>query len=568
MLLDQTSLSALRELLAQAAPDASQTLIEQQPQLLPRFVAYYSQLQGLPRRVRRGLQWQFRRMRLMHQPVVRAAHPTRLQRKWQRSVAGVALLLTLCQAPALAATINVGGGCKLVDAITAANTDNAIGRCRAGRGADTIVLPANSTQTLTQANNQSYGPTGLPVVTSTITIAGNGSIIARSIAAGTPEFRILAVGTGGNLTLRQTTISGGRAPGEGRGGGVYRRSGRVTLIGCTISGNQAFVGGGVANAVAGTLTVTNSTIAGNIAIGSFGGGGVFNNGGVPNFDPGVLVVTNSTIFGNRAISSTTGAVGGGVRNDGIATLVNSTVTGNRVSFADGGGVANVFRGSLTVTNSTISGNIARDGGGVWASYQATTTLTTSTISRNTAGTLGGGVYNGSGRMTLTNSTIIGNSLTGAQSAGGGVFSAGRNGNVRSDVVLNRTLIAGNNAVIGDEIFQRDGGAVTANSSNLFGHSGVTTANALSGFILTGASDITATSDGARPTALASILYLNLTNNGGRTLTHALVPGSPAIDAVATSCPPPVKDQRGFPRPQDGNNDGTALCDIGAVELEL
>jgi hypothetical protein len=106
-------------------------------------------------------------------------------------LAGLALLLALGQAPALAATINVGSGCSLVNAITAANTDNAIGLCPAGSGADTIVLPVNSTHTLTQINNQFVGPSGLPVITSPITIAGNRSTIARSTGAGTPDFRIL-----------------------------------------------------------------------------------------------------------------------------------------------------------------------------------------------------------------------------------------------------------------------------------------------------------------------------------------------------------------------------------------
>jgi hypothetical protein len=119
----------------------------------------------------------------------------------------VALLLALGQAPAFAATLNVSGGCTLVDAITAANTDNAIGLCPAGSGADTIVLRQSSTHTLTTANNTTYGPTGLPVITSPITIAGNGSTITRASSA--PDFRILAVGFAGNLRLRATTISGG-----------------------------------------------------------------------------------------------------------------------------------------------------------------------------------------------------------------------------------------------------------------------------------------------------------------------------------------------------------------------
>ena len=156
-------------------------------ELLPRVAAYDSHLQALPRRVRRAL-----------------------QRHWGVPLATLALWLALGQLPALAATIPVGGACTLVDALTAANTDTATGGCPAGGGADTIVLPADSTQTLTSVNNDRYGPTGLPVISSVITIAGQGSTIAR--ASGAPQFRLLAVHSTGDLTLQETTVSGGAAP--------------------------------------------------------------------------------------------------------------------------------------------------------------------------------------------------------------------------------------------------------------------------------------------------------------------------------------------------------------------
>jgi hypothetical protein len=115
-----------------------------------------------------------------------------LQRQWKRSLAGVALLLALGANPALAATINVSGSCNLVAAIRAANSDTAIGGCRAGSGADTIVLPSRSTQSLTSIINTDFGPTGLPSILSDITINGNNSTIRRPSSA--PAFRIFAVG--------------------------------------------------------------------------------------------------------------------------------------------------------------------------------------------------------------------------------------------------------------------------------------------------------------------------------------------------------------------------------------
>src|SRR5215218_8052372 len=112
---------------------------QQEGELLPRFAEHYQQLKTLRRRLRRSL-----------------------QRHWKRSLAGVALLMALGQAPAMTATINVGGTCTLVRAIHAANNDTrANGRCAKGSGADRIVLPTNSMQTLTAVDNDDNG---LPVI--------------------------------------------------------------------------------------------------------------------------------------------------------------------------------------------------------------------------------------------------------------------------------------------------------------------------------------------------------------------------------------------------------------------
>jgi hypothetical protein len=67
--------------------------------------------------------------------------------------------------------------------------------------------------------------------------------------------------------------------------------------------------------------------------------------------------------------------------------------------------------------------------------------------------------------------------------------------------------------------------------------------------------------------LGAILNTTLANNGGPIRTHALVTGSPAIDAINDgTCPPPAKDQRGLTRPRDGNDNGGPACDSGAYEF--
>jgi hypothetical protein len=129
---------------------------------------------------------------------------------------------------------------------------------------------------VTAINNSTYGDTGLPVVSSVITIEGNNSTITRD--PGAPAFRIFAVNGTGNLTLNETTVSGGAVTGSGFvfgiGGGVANDGGTVALARSTVSGNSSeYLCGGVCNRY-GTLTLTNSTVSGNSA--GLWGGGVFN----------------------------------------------------------------------------------------------------------------------------------------------------------------------------------------------------------------------------------------------------------------------------------------------------
>ena len=158
------------------------------------------------------------------------------------------------------------------------------------------------------------------------------------------------------------------------------------------------------------------------------------------------------------------------------------------------------------------------------------------------------VINGS--VTITNSTLAGNSA----GEGGGVYSY-----VGHPYPCPQPCLGQHSTGL-----QRDIPSffftLNADNLNLFGHSQLTNAQAFSKYFTAGASDITATSDGTTPTPLADILA-PLADNGGPTQTHALVSGSPAIDAAGATCS--ATDQRGIARPQPANGN----CDIGAFELE-
>ena len=235
------------------------------------------------------------------------------------------------------------------------------------------------------------------------------------------------------------------------------------------------------------------------------------------FNSGTLTITNSTISGNTINSGS----GGGIRNTGTLTVSNSTISGNTANMAGGGGISNTNAGILTVTNSTISGNSAGNGGGgIVNGLGSTLTVINSTISGNTANTNGGGIYNRA-TATVSNSTLSGNSA----STGGGIH------NNNATLSIANTIIA--NSTSGGDY--AGGGPV-----NLISPS--TAANNL----VSQGSFIWATTKTS-----AEINLGTLANNGGPTQTLALLNGSAAIGAgnatVSNASPINGVDQRGFSR---------------------
>jgi len=274
------------------------------------------------------------------------------------------------------------------------------------------------------------------------------------------------------------------------------------------------------------------------------------NGSAPNdfgggiVNDGTLTVTNSTLSGNSA------KFGGGIFNgSGPLTVTNSILSGNN-SINGGGGILN--GGPLTVTNSTFSGNSASLGGGI--SSGGPLTVTNSTFSGNTVtGDGGGGIANAGVTLTVTNSTLFGNNTT---TDGGGILNF--NGGTLN---LTNTIVAGNTATrTGPDI----NGAVTTTDHNLIGSTSGSTGitNGMHGDIVNPTPHLDTLKDNGGTSPLP---------DGSHVKTVALLPGSPAIGAGdssvcnSTTTPPgaPVsgKDQRGFPRP-------ATTCAIGAFEPQV
>ena len=352
------------------------------------------------------------------------------------------------------------------------------------------------------------------VIDKNLTINGPGATlltVERSSAAGTPQFRIFTINSGVTVIISGLTVTNGRTP-DG-----------IPEIPVATSGGS---GGGIFNA--GTLTLTNSIISGN----STGNGG-----------------SSSGASGN-------GGSGAGIDNSGTLTLIGATVSGNSTGIGgeskqppgnggNGGGINN--SGTLTLIGATVSGNSTGIGG------------VCNHASPAGSGGSGGGIFNGGNSLIVTNSTISGNSTGNGGSGNSTLGGSGGSGGVGGGIYANgaapsirASIIALNSAPVGPDI----DGTVTSQSHNLVGKGD-------------GSTGFTNGVNNDQVGSIASPLDPKLgplANNGGLTLTHILLAGSPAIDAGDDSVlGGPLfltTDQRGagFPRKY------CTHVDIGAFEI--
>lgn len=458
--------------------------------------------------------------------------------------------------------------CSLREAIAAANNS----------AADDAIIFSNlfrSLQTITLNGNQ-------------LTVQNNGRLVINGtgkdllMISGNNLSRVFFISPGATAEISRLTVKEGNQPAS-NGGGIYNAGVYLKLFDVIIRNNTSSNGGGIKNE-AGTLEAVDSLITDNTA--TTNGGGI-NNTGVSQ-TLGIIILTNTIVSSNTSQSG-----GGGIYNAfGNITVENSEISNNTIlgSSNSGGGI-NTLSGILTINNSrlknntatdsggairvnssdsqvninasTISGNSAVNGGGLRADA-GTTTINASTISGNRASFRGGGLLTNGGTINLKNSTVSGNS---SSDDGGGIVNFGT-------INVESTTVSKNSAAdVGGGFFNGNGPVTVKNSiiadntsrsapdfSGTLDSQGFNLIENISGTSIQG--DTTGNITGVDPQLLP------LGNYGGLTLTHALNPHSPAIDAGKSFGL--TTDQRGLQRPVDNitpNAPGSDGSDIGAFEVQ-
>jgi hypothetical protein len=465
------------------------------------------------------------------------------------------------------------GKCRLRDAILAANSNTAVGDCTAGApGMDTInfnlafLCPVGGCALpLTSA---------LPSVTQDLTING-ADRVAISGANLYPVFSFDAVVV--NLLNLAVVNAQGNF-----GGGITMNGTTLTLNNVRIEGNHAHAGSGLYQP-GGTLYVFNSRFIANVAETNGFGGAIGQIGGA-------AIISNTTFSGNTAGS------GGAVGSLQISSLqvAASDFDGNIARLWGGAiylqdtTVDASFTGSSFTNNQTLTTTLAFGGGAIWLT-QGELTLANSTLANNSTGAKGGALGVFGGQATLTNVTVSGNS---AKISGGGI-------NIQNDGVIHPATVTLNNVTLSGNLADSDNnntgdGGGLANSTGTFNAFNSIVAGNFDTPNNTGAGTIHPDCSGGLNSpkfnlvgnkngcaGLANGVSGNLVgtggspldprlaplaDNGGPTLTRALLVDSPAIDAGNPAAPGSggvacaATDQRGVRRPIGSR------CDMGAFEL--
>jgi hypothetical protein len=439
--------------------------------------------------------------------------------------------------------------------------------------ADTITLTRSSLRITDDLSIEGIGA-------NLLTISGNSN---SENSNEENAFSVFEITSNVTVEIEGLTIANGYSGQYGSGG--ITNYGSLTLSDSTISGNSAYYeGGGISNY--GSLTLSNSTISGNGA--GNGVGGIYNTG--------IATLLNSSVSDNG------GFIWGGIYNTGSLAVYNSTISGNRAE-RQCGGIIN--SGSLTLSNSTISNN---EGGILYIEYpsaidnSSTAMVSNSTITGNRGN--GNGIISNSGNLTLSNSTISDNYGNGATIFNNGTLVVSNNtisGNQGVSNISNDGILTVSNSTItfniafdisGKErsvagISNSNSGTATIKNSIIAGNfdyyyndrSQARNSDVVGNFNSNGF-NLIGNLNGSKGfnkseqlnVPITDLLNISLQDNGGGVKTHALVTGSPAINAglnadVAADITDLDDDgDTAEPVPFDGRGSGYQRISGGRVDI--
>jgi len=444
----------------------------------------------------------------------------------------------------------------------------AIQETNALAGPDDISLPAGTYMFTIAGEGEDESATGDLDVLGALRIRGEGPV--STVVDAAQLDRVIHVLESGSLELGDLTLAGGRLFGSGAGLACLGRS--AVLRNVVVRDCEALASAGAVWISGATASLTDCEIRDNTASTCAG----------LDADGSILLI-RTTISGNEALDGD----GGGACLRGDAELIECSISGNTVQSGGRGGGLLVQRGSVLL-RACLLGGFNRFGGAAYVSAEASLTAVDTTFN-GWADPDGGALMLQGGSAWLTACTLVGTATTGGAVfvAGAGVLeavnctlrgSAERGGSLAvhdSSVLLKSCTLDGASTLgSADALLVEGASRVEVGHSVLHGpfeacvgeivSLGYNFISANSSCIVSG--DSTGNISGPSPalTPLAA--------NGGPTDTTLPDQGSSLIDAgnpagcTDTVGAPLTTDQRGFPRVADGDGDGTAVCDIGAVEV--
>jgi len=444
-------------------------------------------------------------------------------------------------------TTAVSDAAELILAIKCSNLNGATHR-------DTIDLTQDITLIDTYDNHAVYGRTGTPPIETQMRLNGHGFTLSRDESlicdlnanSTANEFRLLRTIQGVDLNLQYIRISNGCVDGtdlQASGGGLYIEAYLLNIKDVAFTQNQAGIRGGGFYNEASIINMQNMTFSQNQA--GVNGGGIFH-------ASGTMKQRNISFVHNYA-----GENGGAIASySHIELIIDSNFSDNSAG-SNGGVIYNYFSTISSILYSSFSDNSADLNGGVIYNYSVSTHGIYSNIfSGNSAGSNGGAIYQSQSQLTYSSNNTFSENSAGMN--GGAIY----NSQSRFSFIYNSTFAENIAVTEGGAIYHTNDSLLERLDNSLFVNNSPSDCSTFNNSSINGSNNISDNPSGGCPSLIATLSASSvapLADNGGATMTHALLAGSEAID-VSTGHTTTSGDQR------DLRTDN--IRDLGAYEVQV